>query len=77
MATGANGYSNAIFERLLAFTISPNIRGRSFRLIQFEAYLRQVVELRYRTPIDLSLDAAFEDAIEERVNVGLFGEIEK
>jgi hypothetical protein len=37
--------------------------------VEFEADLRQVVELRNSITSDLGLDAAFEDAVEQRVDV--------
>ena len=40
-----------------------------FGFVEFEADLREVVELGDRVSGDLGLDAAFEDAVEKRVDV--------
>lgn len=43
--------------------------------VQFEAYLREVVELGNCISSDLGLHTAFEDAVEQRVDVRLLGEV--
>jgi hypothetical protein len=44
-------------------------------LVEFEANLRQVVELWDGVACDLGLHAAFKNAVEERVDVGFLGEV--
>jgi len=37
--------------------------------VEFEAYMREIVKLWNCRPFDLGLDAAFEDAVEESIDV--------
>lgn len=52
-------------------------RGRGLGLVELEADLREVVELGDGGAGDLGLDSAFEDAVEEGVDVGFFGEVDE
>ena len=46
-------------------------------LVEFEADMGEVVELGDAVACDFGLDAAFEDAVEEGVDIGFFGEVEE
>lgn len=46
-------------------------------LIQLEANLREIVEFRDRRALNLGFDTALEDAVEECVDVRLFGEVDE
>ncbi len=48
-----------------------------FGFIELEADGREVVELRDGVAVDFGLDAAFEDAVEEGVDVRFLGEVDK
>lgn len=48
-----------------------------FRFVEFETYLRQIVQFRNVTAFDLGLDAALEDAVQERVDVRLLSKVEE
>jgi hypothetical protein len=74
MTARANGYTNAVcvFGDILYIG-----RGFVFRLVKLKADLGEVVKFGDGTSFDLSLDATFENAVEERVNVRFFSEVDK
>lgn len=76
VAAGADRNADAIVEHRVAASIRC-LRLSCLRLVQLEANLAEIVELRDGTPLDFGLDTAFQDAIEEGIYVGFLGEIEQ
>lgn len=81
MTTRTNRDANGIVKRiLLRFVRVCSIVGTSvwiFGFVEFEAYLREIVEFGDGVAGDFGLDAAFEDTVEESVDVGFFGEVDE
>lgn len=65
VATGGEGDADGVIVRDFAAGGVNFVFG----FVEFEADLREVVELGDRVSGDLGLDAAFEDAVEKRVDV--------
>lgn len=72
VATGRQCDANTVVERVRLV-----VGARVLRLIQFEVDLGQVVELRDRIAFDFCLYTAFQDAVEQCVDMRLFGEVEE
>ena len=73
VAAGRQGDADGVVVRGFAAGGVDFVLG----FVEFEADLREVVEFGNRVSGDLGRDAAFEDAVEERVDVGLFGEVDE
>ena len=74
VATGTDCYSDRICVLRNVVGIR---RGLVLGFIQFEADLREIVEFRNCRACNLRLYAAFQDAVQQSVDVRFFGKVEE
>ena len=74
MAAGTDGNADTVC--ILCYVLRV-WRGLVLRLVKLEADLREVVEFRDGAALDFCRDSALKDAVEEGVDVGLFGEVDE
>lgn len=77
VAAGTDSDPDAVVERRMVRRVRRVGRRLVLRLVQLETDLREVVELGNGAAVDLGLDAALEDAVQQRVDVRLLGEVEE
>lgn len=74
VATRADGDLDAVVEGGNALRIDRRV---SWHFVQLERDLRKVVELRDGGSLDLGLQAALQNAVQQGVNVRFFGEVDE
>jgi hypothetical protein len=74
VAAGADGDLDAVVEGRSPLVVNGRL-GR--HLIELERDLRQVVKLWNGGSLDLSFEATFQDAVEQRIDVRLLGEVDE
>jgi hypothetical protein len=74
VAPRTNSDLDAVVEHRTALGINRRVSGH---LVQLKRDLREVVELGDGGALDLCLEAALEDAVEQGVDVRLFGEVDE
>ena len=74
VAAGADGDLDAVVKGWASIVINGRL-GR--HLVELERDLRQVVKLWNGGSLNLSFEAAFKDAVEQRVDVRLLGEVDE